>query len=94
MQDTIELIRVSKNEELGFIDRVRKVVEWRDVISIEEAGQDVTSEIDQSNLIIITLSYTEIVIEGSYKLLKTKWLKFRKEAREEDNKLDNIRNKN
>lgn len=90
MQDVIELIRVTKNAEMGYVDKVKKVVEWRDVISIEEAGQEIYDELEQDNLVMLTLSYGEIVIQASYTSLKEKWLKFRKEAKEIDSKLNNF----
>lgn len=90
MQDVIELIRVTKNAEMGYVDKVKKVVEWRDVISIEEAGQEIYDELEQDDLVMLTLSYGEIVIQASYTNLKEKWLKFRKEAKEIDSKLNNF----
>ena len=90
MQDVIELTRVTKNAELNYIDKVKKIIEWRDVISIEEAGQEIGSELESDNLVMITLSYAEIVVEGSYENLKTKWIKYRKEAEKQKNKGFNL----
>ena len=94
MQDIIELIRVTKDPEMGFTDKVKKTIEWRDVISIEEAGQEVSNELGQVNLVMLTLSYTEIIVEGSYTALKNKWIKFREDVKKEENKIDNLRSKN
>lgn len=85
MQDVIEVVRVTKNAEIGYIDKVKKIVEWRDVISIEEAGQEIGSELESDNLVMITLSYSEIVVDASYEDLKAKWIKYRKAAKKEKN---------
>lgn len=85
MQDVIEVVRVTKNAEIGYIDKVKKIIEWRDVISIEEAGQEIGSELESDNLVMITLSYSEIVVDGSYEDLKAKWIKYRKAAKKEKN---------
>ena len=90
MQDVIELIRVTKNAQLNYIDKVKKIIEWRDVISIEEAGQEISSELESDNLVMITLSYAEIVVEGSYESLKAKWIKYRKDADSQKNKGFNL----
>ena len=85
MQDVIEVVRVTKNAEIGYIDKVKKIIEWRDVISIEEAGQEIGSELESDNLVMITLSYAEIVVDGDYEDLKAKWMKYRKAAKKEKN---------
>lgn len=90
MQDVIELTRVTKNAELNYIDKVKKIIEWRDVISIEEAGQEIGSELESDNLVMITLSYAEIVVEGSYESLKAKWIKYRKHDKKERGNSFNI----
>ena len=92
MQDTIEVIRVTKNPDTCIIDRVRKLIEWRDVISIEEGGQEIAQELEEDNLLLVTLSYGEIVVKGSYSILKKKWLMFREDAKEADGKVRNILN--
>ncbi len=92
MQDTIEVVRVTKNPDMGIVDKIRKILEWRDVISIEEGGQEIAQELEEDNLVLFTLSYGEIVVKGSYDTLKRKWLNFREEAKKADSKLSNIIN--
>lgn len=84
MQDVIEITRVTKNSEVGYIEKVKKVVEWRDVISLEECSQEIGSELGSYDIVMITLSYGEIAAEGSYEDLKAKWIKYRKQARKEE----------
>lgn len=85
MQDVIEVVRVAKNAELNYIDKVKKVIEWRDVISIEEAGREIEDELEADALTLITLSYAEIVVQESYEDLKSKWVKYRKADKKEKN---------
>jgi len=92
MQDVIEVIRVTKDPEMGIIDRTRKLIELRDIISIEESGQEVIRELESQGLVLITLTYTELIIEESYSTIKRKWKKFREEAKVADNKLSNMLN--
>lgn len=84
MQDVIELTRVTKDPEVGYIEKVKKVVEWRDIISLEECNQEVGSELGSYDIVMVTLSYGEIAVEGAYETLKTKWIKYRKQARKEE----------
>tara|TARA_R110002126_G_scaffold1738_4_gene10448 strand:+ start:1077 stop:1358 length:282 start_codon:yes stop_codon:yes gene_type:complete len=90
MQDTVEVRRITKNPDLGIIDRVRKVIEWRDVISIEEGGSEIAEELGENDLVLITLSYTEIVVMASYSKITKKWLEFREFAKAADGKVSNI----
>ena len=90
MQDTIELIRITKNPDLGIIDKVRKIIELRDVISIEEGGSEIQQELDEKRLVLMTLTYSEIIVVADYDKLKKQWLAFRELAKEEDGKVSNI----
>ena len=90
MQDTVELIRITKNPDLGTIDKVRKVIEWRDVISIEEGGSEIVEELQEENLVLITLAYAEMIAVVSYTAIRDRWLAFREEAKEEDGKINNV----
>lgn len=92
MQDVIEVTRITKDTNLEIVDKVRKLIEWRDVISIEEGGQEVISELEENELTLLTLSYGEIVVTHSYDIIKAKWLKFRREAEKADHKLNNLIN--
>lgn len=90
MQDTMELIRITKNPDLGIIDKVRKIIELRDVISIEEGGSEILQELDEKKLVLMTLTYSEIIVVADYDKLKKQWLAFRELAKEEDGKVSNI----
>jgi len=90
MQDTIELIRITKNPDLGIVDKVRKVIELRDVISIEEGGSEIQEELKEKKLVLMTLTYAEIVIVEDYNKIKKQWLAFRELAKEEDGKVSNV----
>lgn len=92
MQDLIEVTRVTKNADLGYVDRVKKIIEWQDVISIEEGGREVYDELEQGDVVLITLSYTEMIIQGSYEELKRTWINYKKQSKEEDKKLNNYNN--
>ena len=92
MQDTVEIRRIAKNTDTGVIDVVRKQIDWRDVISVEEGGSEVQEELDEERLIYITLPYLELVAVAEYTQFKRKWLAWREFAKKEDQKLTNILN--
>tara|TARA_B110000259_G_C14028685_1_gene405762 strand:+ start:1536 stop:1820 length:285 start_codon:yes stop_codon:yes gene_type:complete len=94
MQELIEVVRVTKNADLAYVDKIKKLIEWQDVISIEEGGREVYEELEQDNVVVITLSYSEIAVQASYNELKSMWLNYKKQSKEEDKKLNNYRNIN
>jgi len=92
MLDTVEIRRISKNTDTEVIDIVRKQIEWRDILSVEEGGSEVQRELEEDNLIYLTLPYIELVVVAEYGQFKRKWLAWREFAKKEDQKLTNILN--
>lgn len=69
------------------VEVTRKVFEWRDVLSIEEAGIDTCNELGEEKLIFLTLNYMEMVIRGDYEKFRDNWFSYREWAKKEDLKI-------
>jgi hypothetical protein len=94
MQELLEVIRVTKSADTGIVDKTRKIVEWRDVIGVEEAGVETLSDTDEDNLTLLNLSYMDVLVTEDYHSLVKKWKKYKQYAKEEDNNINNFRAQN
>lgn len=88
MQELIEVIRVTKSAETGIVDKTRKVIEWRDVVAIEEAGIETLTDTEEENLTLINLSYMDILVVEGYPELVKKWKKYKNYIKNEESNLN------
>jgi hypothetical protein len=63
---------------------VKKVIEWRDVISIEEGDEVSKRDVEMERLSCIVTSYGDVYVQNSYPWLKKQWSEYlsRKEEKE------------
>ena len=88
MQELIEVVRVTKSAETGIVDKTRKIIEWRDVVAIEEAGVETINDTEEENLTLINLSYMDILVTEDYSVLVKKWKKYKAYIKNEESNLN------
>lgn len=88
MQELIEVVRVTKSAETGIVDKTRKIIEWRDVVAIEEAGIETINDTEEENLTLINLSYMDILVTEDYSALVKKWKKYKTYIKNEESNLN------
>lgn len=76
MQEEIEIIRIVKNPDTGEIAITKKMINLVDIISVEEASNDLISILKRSDIVCLTLNYDDICVIGSYKKYKKLFLDY------------------
>jgi len=77
----LEVVRIMKNPETQVVSQVRKTIEWRDVLNIEEGSEDLYIELameDDEELCGINLGYEENIVVGNYDTLVKGWKDYKK----------------
>jgi hypothetical protein len=70
--------------DLGTVMKVKKLIEYRDIVSIEEGDEVAKRDVDMEVLSCITTTYGELYVNNSYKNLKSKWLKYKEELKKSE----------
>jgi hypothetical protein len=90
MQDVIEVIKITQNEDTNQVSKIRKTFEWRDVISIEEAVEEVKTDLNELNLCHIQLTFDNFICIEKYSTIKKLWLQYREQAKKDDERVSNV----
>tara|TARA_B100001939_G_scaffold333596_1_gene333713 strand:- start:407 stop:682 length:276 start_codon:yes stop_codon:yes gene_type:complete len=85
MQELLEVIRITISQETGIVEKTHKAIEWRDVVGLEEADAATLAETEERELVLISLTYADILVVDDYFKLLKKWKKYKENSKNDLN---------